>query len=108
MDRALPEKVTLKRVEKPVYAPEGDGEDEKRKERGDLRRFDGVSVKEVVMAKLHTGELERVSLTLVRPELTKICIFFFFGGGGCFGRCRYGRRFEQRQHVRVRFGRTTW
>ena len=53
-DRSLPDKVNLTRIEKPDYVPVGE-EEERRKERGDRRRFDGVSIREVRMAKLHTG-----------------------------------------------------
>ena len=55
----MPDKVHLTRVEKPEYIPVGE-EETARKERGDRRRFDGVSIREVQMAKLHTGQSSAV------------------------------------------------
>lgn len=44
----------------PELEEEEDGEERRKKEeRGDLRRFDGVKVREVQMGKLHTGEFGR-------------------------------------------------
>lgn len=52
-DRALPERITLKRAEKkPCSTVSGEGGES---DRGDLRRFEGVGVRDVQMSKLHTG-----------------------------------------------------
>lgn len=51
-ERALPDRVNLKRPEKRSYVAEGE---ETRGEQGDLRSFDPVLVRHVVMGKLHTG-----------------------------------------------------